>query len=77
MEGHKTNKGEAEGAGTIYQGEDKRLKGILPMYVNTCRERAMKTEQTFFRGAQGQNKRQWAQNKTQEVPSEHRETSLP
>lgn len=33
MEGHKTNKGEAEGAGTVYQGEDE-AQGDL---ANVCK----------------------------------------
>lgn len=59
-------------AGTVQQRREG-LEGILSLNINTWRE-GVKKSQAPFRGAQWQNKGQWAQTEIQEFPSEHQET---
>jgi len=44
------------------------------MYINTCREGAKRMEPGSFQWCPGTGPKQWAQNETQELPSEHQQT---
>ena len=55
--------------------EKRRLKVILLIYVQILEESFNRGQsQTHFSGEEWQDKRQWAQSETQEVPSEYEET---
>jgi len=66
--------GKTERARTVQPGEEK-AEGQSDQCMQIPAERVQrKQSQALFSGAQWQGKRQWAQNETQQILSEHKQT---